>query len=87
MGRTCWDTLQGWRLVDVIFPLFLYFAEAGGCHFFLSSPEDIFSLLLEREEEGERETERETLISCLLVCPNQGSTCNLGMCSDWESNL
>ena len=50
----------------------------------------MFLLILETEEEGEREKhwfERETLISCLPTCTLTGDrACNLGMCPDQESD-
>ena len=53
---------------------------------FLSSPEDIFSLLLEREEEGGGE--REKYQPATPICAQtRDRTHNLGMCPDWDSNL
>ena len=56
-----------------------------------SSPED-FLLLLEREEEREREERymdvRERNIDCLpsIRAPTRDRTHNLGMCPDWGWN-
>ena len=63
--------------------------------FFKSSPEDIFSLLLESEEGRERNSDVRN-INCLPpiqawtedhLHSDGGPTHNLGMCPDWESNL
>ena len=53
---------------------------------FLSLPKDV---LIARGREGKSEgekhhCEREAMIGCMR--PSWGPTCNLGMCSDWESN-
>ena len=66
--------------------------------FFLSSREDIFSWLLEREKwreagrEGSKEKEtsmwERNMAGCLFICtPTGDQTHSLGMCPDWESNL
>ena len=60
----------------------------------MSSPQDMFPLILEREEGGEREKEREkhlcegeTSIGCLPSASQWGNqTCDLGMCPNGESN-
>ena len=72
------------------------------CFNFLSSLEDIFSLLLERENERERgkerekhQCEREVSTGCLPYTPGPGivhawtgdHTRNLVLCSDQELNL
>ena len=69
-------------------------------NFILSSPEDIFFIAFrERERKGHEERERErercggeTLMwekssGCLLIlAQTRNQACDLGICSDWESN-
>ena len=58
--------------------------------FFSSSPcEDIFSLLLEREEGGERNIdvkEKHQFFLPPIHAQTRDRTCYLGMCLHWESN-